>query len=638
MKRISDHLYCFEDTCNVYVVKDGDRALMIDTGSGTVLDHLDEIDCGRVEWILHTHHHRDQCWGDPRLIDHGAQVAVPYYERYLFDQAELFWQSRRTFDNYDDRNTFFTIGTNIPVTATLDDYEYFPWRHYRLYVLPAKGHTAGSVALIVEIDGQLIVFSGDLISKGGVLYQLHAMEYTYGDTVGGLFTLQSIQALRDCLTGDTVAGQTFKSDVHAPALLLPSHGEPIDDPLGDIERLETRLMDLASLGRAMRFGGRDSIPEPLFLPSPKFVPLSRHLLWGGNWTCSFFYVLLSESGKAMFIDYGHAFSPHMHTFADHGGLETMRFIEHHLTELRRDWAVSCFDLALPTHIHDDHTCGIPHLQRHYGTRCYALDQVATVLVNPAAWASTPCTFEKPIQFERVLTDGEQFQWEEYRFEVHFAPGQTEYHSVLSSEIDGRKVAFTGDNYFIMDELRSGHIEQRPIQTTVLRNSFQLNMHRRCIDVMRKIEPELICPGHQAVYNCDKTKLDEYADFIHRKERVFRNLVNEPADHHIDLFWVRMLPYISAVKPDQRVQYTLRLRNNLQRQATYEARLLVPRGWPTSEQGASTTLEVGEQGEILLIAQTPPQADGVRRLITAEIRIDGVSQGPIAEALVSVADC
>jgi hypothetical protein len=24
--------------------------------------------------------------------------------------------------------------------------------------------------------------------------------------------------------------------------------------------------------------------------------------------------------------------------------------------------------VVPTHIHDDHTCGIPYLQRHHGTK------------------------------------------------------------------------------------------------------------------------------------------------------------------------------------------------------------------------------------------------------------------------------
>ena len=151
--------------------------------------------------MLHTHHHRDQCWGDARLIEAGARLAVPQYERHLFEKAELFWQTRRVYDNYDDRNNFLTVSRDLPVSATLNDYEEFAWRSYRFYVLPAKGHTQGSVVLLAEIDGRLVVFSGDLMVEGGKLYQLHAMEYTYGDMTGALFTLQSIQALRDALSG-----------------------------------------------------------------------------------------------------------------------------------------------------------------------------------------------------------------------------------------------------------------------------------------------------------------------------------------------------------------------------------------------------------------------------------------------------
>ena len=93
-------------------------------------------------------------------------------------------------------------------------------------------------------------------------------------------------------------------------------------------------------------------------------------------------------------------------------------------------------------------------------------------------------------------------------------------------IDGRRVAFTGDNYFEDVVDAGGKMQLRPYQTTVLRNSFQLGMHRRCIEVMRQIQPELICPGHRDVLACDKQALDAYSDFIHRKERVFRELVHE----------------------------------------------------------------------------------------------------------------
>jgi glyoxylase-like metal-dependent hydrolase (beta-lactamase superfamily II) len=84
LTQLSEHLYHFADTCNVYLVVDGDAGLLIDAGSGAVLDHLGEAGVRRVEWVLHTHHHRDQCWGTPRLRCHGARVAVPEYERHLF--------------------------------------------------------------------------------------------------------------------------------------------------------------------------------------------------------------------------------------------------------------------------------------------------------------------------------------------------------------------------------------------------------------------------------------------------------------------------------------------------------------------------------------------------------------------------
>ena len=63
IEKISEHLYRFQDTCNVYVVKDGTHAVLIDFGSGRILDHLGDLGITTVDWILHTHHHRDQCQG-----------------------------------------------------------------------------------------------------------------------------------------------------------------------------------------------------------------------------------------------------------------------------------------------------------------------------------------------------------------------------------------------------------------------------------------------------------------------------------------------------------------------------------------------------------------------------------------------
>ena len=325
----------------------------------------------------------------------------------------------------------------------------------------------------------------------------------------------------------------------------------------------------------------------------------------------------------------------MHIGSDQQPFETLRFVAHHLEELHERFAVRAIEVVIPTHIHDDHTCGIPYLQRHHDTACWALNEVAAILEAPAEWASTPCTYSKPIRLDRKLADGESVTWRGFDLTFHHAPGQTEFHSIISTQIDGRTVAFTGDNYFLQELEIAGKSEQRPFQTTVLRNSFQLAMHRQCVEVMRAISPELLCPGHEDVLPCHKEALDHYADFVALKEQVFRSIVADPADHYIDLFWARLRPYLATVAIGETIEYTLMLRNNLERSATYAARLLALPGWATRSDLVTLELDAGERGELTLSITAPTHPVDGRTLLTAEILIDGQSQGPVAEALISI---
>lgn len=618
LTQLSEHLWVFRDTCNIYVLKSGRECLLIDAGSGAILQHLHTIGTDRVNWVLHTHHHRDQCWGTSLIQSTGAQIAVPEYERYLFENVEAHWQAKRIYDNYNDGSTFFSLGENITVDAVLQDYGTFLWRGYKLRVLPAKGHTYGMVSLIADIDGQKVAFTGDLMSKGGRLYQLHAMEYGYSDLLGIEFTMQSILALK-------------KENVQKA---YPSHGDPISEVKSDIEKLESRLETLSGVGGLCTTGLNRKFDEKETIRESKLLPISEHLLWAGPYTCSNFYVVLSGDGHAMLIDYGLASVGHLHWEADSDGIQGLRFIEHHIDQLRDDYGVRNIELVIPTHIHDDHVCGIPFLQQHFGTKCWALDCVADVISDPAAWASTPCCFHKPIAVERVLRDGEAFQWRGFDFEVHHAPGQTEYHALIVGIIDGKRVAFGGDNLFLLNRGTGAIDRATAFQTTVMRNSFQLDMHRRCASLLKATKFDLLCPGHGELITMDQRRFDEYTDHIQRKETAFRNIVDEPADHYIDLFWVRMLPYLSEVGPSSCVNFTLKIRNNLGRTAVYGARLITAHGWTSDGGFESITLQPGEGGEVFLRATSPSEVDPRRRLVTAEILIDGVSQGPVSEALVS----
>src|SRR5215216_1367439 len=154
--RITDQLFLFQDTCNVYVLRSGNDALLIDFGSGDVLDHLAEIGVERVTDVLMTHHHRDQGQGLALALQAGICIWVPQTEQDLFHSVHIHWQARAITNNYNVRQDRFSLLEPVPVTGSLEDYESHKFGGHRLTVVPTPGHTPGSISLVAELDGRRI--------------------------------------------------------------------------------------------------------------------------------------------------------------------------------------------------------------------------------------------------------------------------------------------------------------------------------------------------------------------------------------------------------------------------------------------------------------------------------------------------
>ena len=119
LSQILPGVFRYRDTCNVYAIVRNQKALVIDFGSGEILKSLPEINARQVDWILHTHFHRDQCQGDRLAKARGIRIAVPEAERKYFETAEQLWQQKNVFDLYDMRNEFFMPRENIAVDRGL---------------------------------------------------------------------------------------------------------------------------------------------------------------------------------------------------------------------------------------------------------------------------------------------------------------------------------------------------------------------------------------------------------------------------------------------------------------------------------------------------------------------------------------
>ena len=117
MDQLTNHIYLYSDTCNVYIIREGDHAVLIDFGSGAILQALQEAGI-RAEAILVTHHHRDQIQGLQLAAEAGIPVFVPHSEQELVSEAGQMWQAREIYNNYNNRQDRFSILESVPIAAT----------------------------------------------------------------------------------------------------------------------------------------------------------------------------------------------------------------------------------------------------------------------------------------------------------------------------------------------------------------------------------------------------------------------------------------------------------------------------------------------------------------------------------------
>jgi len=604
LTRLSPSLWWYRDTCNVYLWTAGERGLLIDFGSGGVLDVLGQTGVREIVAVAHTHHHRDQCGGDDRAVELGIPIWVPARERSLFDSAEAFWRMRRTYDSYDASSLGFTRATSIPVERTLDDHQRIDWAGGTLEILPTPGHTKGSVSLLAHIDGGPVAFSGDLIAAAGRVPTLHDLQWQYGmpDAVGA--ALHSVVNL---------AGR-------GPSRLFPSHGTPMDDGPASLRALATNLRRLAGLLAEIR---RNRLWTTW--PSSVDQPLTQVLphLWVNSHSVANTYALVDDAGDALILDYG--FPSWDHFFAD------QRFVAHTLDDFRSAAGLQRVRATVPSHYHDDHLAGVPWLQREHGAEAWIHESFAGIVAEPERY-DLPCLLQEPIRVDRVLADGDVVEHARARLETFHMPGHTMFALGLAGTLDGIRVAYTGDN------LLAGALSPLRAAAPIYRNVMRLDSIRVGVERLIEHEPELLLTGHTGALEVTRADLDEFVRWARDLELVFGRLAPVPGleDEALDPYVARFDPYRASVAPGGQVETCVIVRNHDAKPREARVRLRVPAGWHVEPILTVGVVPGGaESASFAFTVSVSSDALPGRCVVTADVELGHETRGELAETLLEV---
>ena len=551
-------VFVWTDTCNSYVLRDGNAALLVDLGDGSVLDHLADIGVQRVEWVLFTHHHREQCQGSARLKGMGIKVAAPEAERALFERpADFRKMNVRLGDAFTIHGSSYVRPPiePIPLDRTFRHKDTFVWHGLEFQCLETPGNSPGGMTYRLEQNGRWLTFSGDVMLRGATMHTWFDTEWDYGFAAGIHALQKSVALLAECET----------------AWLLPSHGAVVRDPKPLWYAFETKLKRLEQLilrgygAEAASNAYQDKVSKPTQVPdvwqvSPHLFKFKRPNFWPN------FGLILADSGRAVVVDCG---------------LLDEAFLDAALEGMRDRFGLKAIDAIVITHMHGDHFLEAKHLREKWGSPIWGLDRMADVCEHPERfdYAAPIQAYGKPglagLHFDRLFKSGEGFEWEGTRFTVDWMPGQTEFALCLHGRIDGRHVAFTGDNIFgdPDDPTQTGHEAVVAHNSAILEEGYIYGA-----EYLHRLRPDLLIGGHSFVMDHPASFIDRYRKWSYAMRDAFRALSpDKDYRYGFDPFWVRAAPYRVTVRPGQTAEVTVHLRNFLRRPQSHRIEVHAPHG-------------------------------------------------------------
>jgi glyoxylase-like metal-dependent hydrolase (beta-lactamase superfamily II) len=590
LSQILPGVFRYRDTCNVYAIVRNQKALLIDFGSGEILKSLPEINARQVNWILHTHFHRDQCQGDRLAKAQGVRIAVPEAERKYFETAEQLWQQKKVFDLYDLRNEFFMPRENIAVDSGLQPNTTFEWEGLKIRVIGSPGHTEGSLSYLVDLDGRRLAFCGDLAASSGKILTMHDLEWVYVGTRGIAAEIASLNMIRQ----------------YAPDVLLPSHGEPTSQVQETIPKLISELDIIYDEYNWYTYAVR----QP-FTGATRRSPHIWHVRTERGGTA---YVILSDSGHAFMWDCDHHDIPR-------------------IAEIQKATGFKQIDFIALSHIHDDHVGGANDIRRIYGAKVWAMRHMMDVLEHPMAY-NLPCLWPDPVHVDRVLEDGEKIVWEGVPLQFFYLPGQTEFTEGMLLEIDGKRLLFDGDNICMS-------VPGRPMLGHYgCRNYQRLDGgHIYCARKFLEVRPDYIAPNHFEWVPATEEILNSYLKNSEEMKQAFTAVLDQPDPMFgMDNNWLSFYPYQLEAKPGDVVPLQVRYRNWVFADSTVQAAFRAPEGWVFQPETVEVHAPPRSMASATVTMRIPLTAKtGYRYVITLDASRDGERlethpESPMATAL------
>jgi glyoxylase-like metal-dependent hydrolase (beta-lactamase superfamily II) len=467
------------------------------------------------------------------------------------------------------------------------------------------------MTFLVTSGGRKFAFCGGLMHDGARLSRWYDSEWDYGFGKGIDTLLTSAARLQNA----------------RPDVLLPVQGPVIREAGRQLSEFQQRLVKFrASYVRGYPVfdstpAERDSISKPTAVPlisqvTPHLYKLS-HQTQGRN-----FAIIVSDNGRGLVLDCG---------------LLPAAQLEEIIVGMRAHLGLKEIDAFWISHMHGDHFLLGPVLKEKYGAEAWTLDSIVDRCENPraydyAAMVSAYSDGFDGMQIDRAIKPGERIEWEGLTLQVDWMPGQTEFGCCLWLDLDGQRIAFTGDNLFG----NSQSPEQDGHEAVVARNSCILEEgYLYAAEYLRKLKPDIIMGSHSYVMQDPAAFVERYHRWAQAMIGLYREILPTDAyEYAFDPYWVSAYPYRVDLSEADEAEVFVTVRNFRDRPQRHSVRLQLPVGI-----SADTELLEGEvpaRGRVRIPVKLRVDrgvCEQAQSMVLFDITLDGQRHGDLFDFLV-----
>ena len=608
-------VFVHQDTCNVYMLREGDSAILFNLGDGSILEELKKSGVKNIEWILFTDHHREQCQGIHRLDRATTKVAAPKDEQALFETPLQFRKWRPTLG---DAHTVHGASyvrppaTAIKLDRLLADGEVFTWRGHDITCVSTPGHSPGGMCYVLRKGDQACAFTGGIMHDGARMTNWFDTEWDYGFGKGLDALIASVERL-----GALKLSWAF-----------PAQGPAIQNASQQLKTYHHKLVEFRPdylrgypVKNLTQRPKADAHIKPTAIPN--IVQVTPHLYkFGDKLAGKNFSIIIADSGRGLLLDCG---------------LFPELLLHDLIKDMQTHLGLTSIDALWINHMHGDHFTLGAVLQKRYGVRIWTLDRIVDKVENPlnydyCALITSYNPEYEGLKVDRPLRDGEIVEWEGLKLHIDWMPGQTEFGNCLWLELDGKRIAFTGDNLFgdPSDPQQNGHEAVVARNSAIFEEGYLLGSR-----YLRDLKPDIIMGAHNVLMAEPAAFVNRYHEWSKRIITRYKELLPDPNyEYQFDPFWVSAYPYRVDLQQQRSQEVTITVRNFRDQPQKHHIRLRLPPGVTAEPAILEGTVEARSRKpfKVKITADSARMPAGVQ-MVPMDITLDGNRHGELFDFLI-----